>query len=178
MGDIDLLHPPRELEQRRHKLKRLVQSPNSFFMDVKCPGCFNMCAPLSSNSPPGALRHAPCALLLTVTASAPLPPQHHRLQPCADRRHLQRLLDRALPAHWWQGATHRGLLLPQEGGVSAGRAGTSRAAALRHQVPRCTFNVAVCVCGSTLGIRPRVAGGVAQCQQGAGRPSLFPPGWR
>ena len=44
MGDVDLLHPPRELEQRRHKLKRLVQSPNSFFMDVKCPGCFNMCA--------------------------------------------------------------------------------------------------------------------------------------
>merc|ERR1712032_324263 len=42
MGDIDLLHPPRELEQRRHKLKRLVQSPNSFFMDVKCPGCFNI----------------------------------------------------------------------------------------------------------------------------------------
>lgn len=42
MGDIDLLHPPRELEQRRHKLKRLVQTPNSFFMDVKCPGCFNM----------------------------------------------------------------------------------------------------------------------------------------
>ena len=42
MGDVDLLHPPRELEQRRHKLKRLVQSPNSFFMDVKCPGCFSM----------------------------------------------------------------------------------------------------------------------------------------
>ena len=40
MGDVDLLHPPRELEQRRHKLKRLVQSPNSFFMDVKCPNCF------------------------------------------------------------------------------------------------------------------------------------------
>ena len=42
MGDVDLLHPPRELEQRRHKLKRLVQTPNSFFMDVKCPGCFNI----------------------------------------------------------------------------------------------------------------------------------------
>jgi len=26
----------------RHKLKRLVASPNSFFMDVKCPGCFNI----------------------------------------------------------------------------------------------------------------------------------------
>ena len=42
MGDVDLLHPPKELEQRRHKLKRLVQSPNSFFMDVKCPGCFTI----------------------------------------------------------------------------------------------------------------------------------------
>ena len=42
MGDVDLLHPPRMLEERRHKLKRLVQSPNSFFMDVKCPGCFNI----------------------------------------------------------------------------------------------------------------------------------------
>ena len=42
MGDVDLLHPPRELEMRRHKLKRLVQTPNSFFMDVKCPGCFSM----------------------------------------------------------------------------------------------------------------------------------------
>ncbi|XP_042499196.1 40S ribosomal protein S27-2-like [Macadamia integrifolia] len=41
-NDIDLLNPPPELEKRRHKLKRLVQSPNSFFMDVKCQGCFNI----------------------------------------------------------------------------------------------------------------------------------------
>ena len=41
-NDIDLLHQPQELEKRKHKLKRLVQSPNSFFMDVKCQGCFNM----------------------------------------------------------------------------------------------------------------------------------------
>ncbi|KAG6497448.1 hypothetical protein ZIOFF_045348 [Zingiber officinale] len=41
-NDIDLLNPPVELEKRRHKLKRLVQSPNSFFMDVKCQGCFNI----------------------------------------------------------------------------------------------------------------------------------------
>ncbi|CAH8384931.1 unnamed protein product [Eruca vesicaria subsp. sativa] len=34
-NDIDLLNPPAELEKRKHKLKRLVQSPNSFFMDVK-----------------------------------------------------------------------------------------------------------------------------------------------
>jgi len=37
---VDLLHPSAETEKRSHKLKRLVQSPNSYFMDVKCPGCF------------------------------------------------------------------------------------------------------------------------------------------
>ncbi|KAG7566235.1 hypothetical protein ISN44_As10g028210 [Arabidopsis suecica] len=31
-NDIDLLNPPAELEKRKHKLKRLVQSPNSYFM--------------------------------------------------------------------------------------------------------------------------------------------------
>lgn len=36
----DLLHPSPEEEKRRHKKKRLVQSPNSYFMDVKCPGQF------------------------------------------------------------------------------------------------------------------------------------------
>merc|ERR1711918_294855 len=39
---LDLLHPSAEEEKRKHKLKRLVQSPNSFFMDVKCPGCFHI----------------------------------------------------------------------------------------------------------------------------------------
>ncbi|KAF3554441.1 hypothetical protein F2Q69_00017523 [Brassica cretica] len=29
---IDLLNPPAELEKRKHKLKRLVQSPNSFLL--------------------------------------------------------------------------------------------------------------------------------------------------
>ena len=37
---VDLINPSQEQQQRCHKLKRLVQSPNSFFMDVKCPGCF------------------------------------------------------------------------------------------------------------------------------------------
>eukprot|EP00729_Bicosta_minor_P004701 gene4701-26679_t len=35
----DLLHPSAESTAASHKLKRLVQAPNSFFMDVKCPGC-------------------------------------------------------------------------------------------------------------------------------------------
>lgn len=35
---VDLLHPSAEHEAKQYKLKRLVQSPNSYFMDVKCPG--------------------------------------------------------------------------------------------------------------------------------------------
>merc|ERR1712032_970951 len=41
-SDIDLLNPPASVAKKTHKLKRLVQSPNSFFMDVKCQGCFNI----------------------------------------------------------------------------------------------------------------------------------------
>jgi hypothetical protein len=37
-NDIDLLKPAAELEQQKHKLKRLVYSRNSFFMVVKCQG--------------------------------------------------------------------------------------------------------------------------------------------
>lgn len=65
VGDIDLLHPPAELEARKHKLKRKIPTPNSFFMDVKCPGCYNMCAlPRAAHPgcPPGLIRgrlHAP-----------------------------------------------------------------------------------------------------------------------
>ncbi|KPP68298.1 hypothetical protein Z043_113034 [Scleropages formosus] len=33
----DLMHPTYEAERQRHKKKRLVQSPNSYFMDVRCP---------------------------------------------------------------------------------------------------------------------------------------------
>uniref|UniRef100_A0A8C4ZRN0 40S ribosomal protein S27 n=1 Tax=Gadus morhua TaxID=8049 RepID=A0A8C4ZRN0_GADMO len=38
----DLLHPTPEEQKRTHKKKRLVQSPNSYFMDVKCPGCYKI----------------------------------------------------------------------------------------------------------------------------------------
>nr|XP_005554205.1 PREDICTED: 40S ribosomal protein S27-like [Macaca fascicularis] len=38
----DLLPSFPEEENRKHKKKRLVQSPNSFFMDVKCPGCYKI----------------------------------------------------------------------------------------------------------------------------------------
>ncbi|KAK9474988.1 40S ribosomal protein eS27 [Dipodascopsis tothii] len=38
----DLLNPSPAAELKKHKLKTLVSSPRSFFMDVKCPGCFNI----------------------------------------------------------------------------------------------------------------------------------------
>mmetsp|Transcript_37705 Transcript_37705/g.33734 ORF Transcript_37705/g.33734 Transcript_37705/m.33734 type:complete len:82 (+) Transcript_37705:96-341(+) len=35
----DLSNPTFESERSSHKLKRLVQTPNSYFMDVKCSSC-------------------------------------------------------------------------------------------------------------------------------------------
>eukprot|EP00460_Paracercomonas_marina_P000327 EW703945.1.p2 GENE.EW703945.1~~EW703945.1.p2 ORF type:complete len:98 (+),score=25.90 EW703945.1:42-296(+) len=40
--DHDMLNPPATYEEKLHKLKRLVQKPNSFFMDVRCSGCFQI----------------------------------------------------------------------------------------------------------------------------------------
>ena len=37
--EVDLLNPTAAAEQQRHKLKRLVATPNSYFMDIKCPQC-------------------------------------------------------------------------------------------------------------------------------------------
>ena len=38
--DSDLCYPNARDERQKHKRRRLVQGPNSFFMDVKCPNCF------------------------------------------------------------------------------------------------------------------------------------------
>ena len=64
--DIDLLNPPAALEARKHKLKRLVQSPNSFFMDVKCQGCFQITV-VFSNSQTVVVCPACSAVLCTPT---------------------------------------------------------------------------------------------------------------
>ncbi|MBA0553441.1 hypothetical protein Goshw_026481, partial [Gossypium schwendimanii] len=42
-NDIDLLNPPAELEKKKHKLKRLVQSPNSFFMGISDSYSYGLC---------------------------------------------------------------------------------------------------------------------------------------
>ncbi|KCV72894.1 hypothetical protein, variant [Fonticula alba] len=38
----DLLNPNPQAEKQKHKLDRLVQSPNSYFMDVKCRDCYQV----------------------------------------------------------------------------------------------------------------------------------------
>ncbi|XP_057344939.1 40S ribosomal protein S27-like [Manis pentadactyla] len=38
----DLLHSSPEEEKRKHKKKHLVQSLKSYFMDVKCLGCYKI----------------------------------------------------------------------------------------------------------------------------------------
>ena len=37
--DADLLHPDPIEEAKQHKLKKLIQTPNSYFLDIKCPSC-------------------------------------------------------------------------------------------------------------------------------------------
>eukprot|EP00656_Telonema_subtile_P040926 TRINITY_DN4600_c0_g1_i2.p2 TRINITY_DN4600_c0_g1~~TRINITY_DN4600_c0_g1_i2.p2 ORF type:complete len:103 (+),score=25.67 TRINITY_DN4600_c0_g1_i2:119-427(+) len=38
--DADLAYPTVRVERLKHKRARLVQGPNSFFVDCKCPQCF------------------------------------------------------------------------------------------------------------------------------------------
>jgi small subunit ribosomal protein S27e len=40
--EIDLLHPVSEDQRVSHKKKRLIQGPNSYFIDIKCPGCYSL----------------------------------------------------------------------------------------------------------------------------------------
>lgn len=42
LSGYDLSNPLPAVEARKHKLKRLIQAPNSYFMDVKCPGCISI----------------------------------------------------------------------------------------------------------------------------------------
>jgi len=37
--DFDLLNPDPRDEAVKHKLKKLVQKPNSYFLDIKCVQC-------------------------------------------------------------------------------------------------------------------------------------------
>ena len=41
--DSDLAYPTVKAERSKHKKMRLVQGPNAYFMDVKCPKCLSIC---------------------------------------------------------------------------------------------------------------------------------------
>lgn len=58
----DILHPPKEIELRKHKLKRLVPTPNSYFMDVKCAGCLSISTIFSHAQ--SAIQCAECGTVL------------------------------------------------------------------------------------------------------------------
>ena len=74
----DLLHPSATDEKRKHKLKRLVQQPNSFFMDVKCPGCFTITCVFSHAQvcarPPPPIPAPTRPRAVRICRSSPLPP--------------------------------------------------------------------------------------------------------
>ena len=38
----DLRFPSKASEANKHKKKRLIQAPNSFYLDVKCDGCLSI----------------------------------------------------------------------------------------------------------------------------------------
>ncbi len=42
MVEMDLLNVDPSQEEHMHKLKRLIQAPNSYFLDVKCHKCNNI----------------------------------------------------------------------------------------------------------------------------------------
>ena len=64
--EMDLLNADPSQEEHLHKLKKLVQAPNSYFMDVKCKVCGEI-STLFSHSQTAV--HCPnCGALLCTTS--------------------------------------------------------------------------------------------------------------
>jgi len=60
----DLLFPSKEDENNKHKLKRLIQSPNSYFIDIKCKGCITISTVFSHAQ--SVVKCSGCAQDLTI----------------------------------------------------------------------------------------------------------------
>ncbi|KAH0865462.1 hypothetical protein HID58_082673 [Brassica napus] len=100
-NDIDLLNPPAELEKRKHKLKRLVQSPNSFFMVLNLL----------------VLEHFISTSFDYVVNGCEMPRllQHHYcVQSLADRCCMRKLPDSSVPAYRRKGKAHGRMLFQEE----------------------------------------------------------------
>ena len=139
-GLQDLLQPSSAAEKKKHKLRRLVQSPNSFFMDVRCPGCYQMWVAIHSTTlrhtrysrvwfdcpivciaylcPLFSKIHSPRLRMLLIpphtTVCILFPAQHNRVQPRPDHRHLPGVQLPSVPADWRKGPVDRWLLFPAE----------------------------------------------------------------
>jgi len=96
---IDLLNPSQKSEEQRHKLKRLVQSPNSYFMDVKCPGMSYFIIFWTR-------------YVFTMADASRLFCDYYRFLACPDSRFVWRLLERLVPTNWWKGEINRGSVIP------------------------------------------------------------------
>lgn len=89
----DLMYPSLAKERARHKKKRLVQSPNSYFMDVKCVGKEDC-----SSAPHSVLCHVLKFMRFQRKQLSRLLQDHHNLQPCPDSCTLHWLLLSPVPA--------------------------------------------------------------------------------
>jgi ribosomal protein S27E len=87
---VDLFHPNSADEKSKHKLKRLIQSPNSFFMDVKCPGCFHITTVFSH-------AQVSCFILSRTNNEVFFSSAH-----VADCGHLPWLCTSSQHPYWWQ----------------------------------------------------------------------------
>lgn len=108
--DQDLLNPSVSSQKRLHKKKRFIPTPNSYFMDVKCPGCFaSFISPLSDGSRPWTIFWG-CRLFSCATPSLALSlfsaGHHHCLLLRPDCCCLQQLLHRRRHPHWRKVPSH------------------------------------------------------------------------
>lgn len=64
--EMDLLNADPIMEDHMHKLKKLVQAPNSFFLDVRCPQCYNISTIFSHSQTSVTCQH--CTNILCNTS--------------------------------------------------------------------------------------------------------------
>jgi len=63
--EMDLLNADPVQEEHLHKLKRLVQNPNSYFLDIRCKQCLNVTTVFSHSQTAVACDH--CGFVLCTT---------------------------------------------------------------------------------------------------------------
>lgn len=114
----DLLHPSPEEEKRRHKKKRLVQSPNSYFMDVKCPGTVFLHVDCPHHFTWQLLSDSLCLCIWACEVMFwflnyffflfRMLQDHDSVQPRSDSCAVCWLFNSPVSAHWRQSTSHRG----------------------------------------------------------------------